>query len=102
MSTTFWRQYLIYFFLQVRHETAEDFLELLKEWEKLCQRYVFNNEGRTLKTKAEDTRDVKSNLDSPSDVKIPAGEYEVLHLVDICYGDPSETGKRGLKLKVPS
>ncbi|XP_057478976.1 DNA (cytosine-5)-methyltransferase CMT2-like isoform X3 [Actinidia eriantha] len=85
---------------QVRHETAEDFLELLKEWEKLCQRYVFNNEGRTLKSKAEDTRDVKSNLDSPSDVKIPAGEYEVLHLVDICYGDPSETGKCGLKLKV--
>ncbi|GFZ16619.1 chromomethylase 2 [Actinidia rufa] len=85
---------------QARHETAEDFLELLKEWEKLCQRYVFNNEGRTLKSKAEDTRDVKSNLDSPSDVKIPAGEYEVLHVVDICYGDPSETGKRGLKLKV--
>ncbi|KAL6979944.1 DNA (cytosine-5-)-methyltransferase [Sarracenia purpurea var. burkii] len=33
------------------------------------------------------------------ETQIPAGEYEVLHLVDICYGDPSKMGKRGLKFK---
>lgn len=27
-------------------------------------------------------------------------EYEVEKLVDICFGDPTKTGKRGLKLKV--
>lgn len=27
-------------------------------------------------------------------------EYEVEKLVDICYGDPSDTGERGLKFKV--
>lgn len=33
---------------------------------------------------------------------IPAGEYEVLRLVDICYGDPTDVGKHGLKFKVCS
>ncbi|KAL6955719.1 DNA (cytosine-5-)-methyltransferase [Sarracenia purpurea var. burkii] len=84
---------------QVRNETADDFLELLKGWEKLCQWYVFNNLDQTQKSRAENTRKVKSSSNSPSDVEIPAGEYEVLHLVDICYGDPSKMGKRGLKFK---
>ncbi|XP_028105482.1 DNA (cytosine-5)-methyltransferase CMT2-like isoform X1 [Camellia sinensis] len=85
---------------QVRNETAEDFLELLKGWEKLCQWYVFNNLDRPFKYRAEAKREVKSNVNSPSDVKIASGEYEVLRLVDICYGDPCNTGKQGLKFKV--
>lgn len=31
---------------------------------------------------------------------IATGEYEVSKLVDICYGDPNKTGKRGLNFKV--
>ncbi|THG09371.1 hypothetical protein TEA_013787 [Camellia sinensis var. sinensis] len=85
---------------QVRNENAEDFLELLKGWEKLCQWYVFNNLDTTLKSREDDTREVKSNLNSPSDVKISAGEFEVLRLVDICYEDQGKSGKRGLKFKV--
>ncbi|KAH7835368.1 hypothetical protein Vadar_025504 [Vaccinium darrowii] len=81
---------------QVRNETAEDFLELLKGWEKLCQWCVFSNLDRT----AEDTTEVKSNEYSTSDVKSRAGEYEVQRLVDICYGDTGRRGKRGLKFKV--
>ncbi|XAR70709.1 DNA (cytosine-5-)-methyltransferase [Bertholletia excelsa] len=84
---------------QIRNETAEDFLELLKAWDKLCQWYVFNNLDRTLKSRAEETREVKSK-NFASGLKIPAGEFEVLRLVDICFGDPCNTGKRGLKFKV--
>ncbi|KAA8525105.1 hypothetical protein F0562_007031 [Nyssa sinensis] len=85
---------------QVRNDRAEDFLELLKGWEKLCKWYVFNDLERTLQSRSKDTREAKSNKKSQSDVKTPAREYEVSCLVDICYGDPSKTGKRGLKFKV--
>lgn len=37
----------------------------------------------------------KSELNEES-----SGEYEVARLIDICYGDPSNKGKRGLKFKV--
>ncbi|KAG6382774.1 hypothetical protein SASPL_157516 [Salvia splendens] len=52
-----------------RNEAAEDFFDLLKEWDRICRKY---------------------------------GKYEQkeLRLVDICYGDPSDSGKRGLKFKV--
>ncbi|GMQ04063.1 hypothetical protein CsSME_00049618 [Camellia sinensis var. sinensis] len=78
---------------QVRNETAEDFLELLKGWEKLCQWYVFNNLDRPFKYRAEAKREVKSNVNSPSDVKIASGEYEVLRLGDVdvlCGGPPCQ------------
>lgn len=42
----------------------------------------------------------QDNSYSIDEVEVPRGEYEVGGLVDICYGDPSETGKRGLKFKV--
>ncbi|XP_058188980.1 DNA (cytosine-5)-methyltransferase CMT2-like isoform X2 [Rhododendron vialii] len=85
---------------QVRNETAEDFLELVKGWEKLCQWYVLSNLDPTHESRAEDTTEVKINEYSPSDVKSRPGEYEVLRLVDICYGDTGKRGKRGLKFKV--
>ncbi|XP_052210528.1 DNA (cytosine-5)-methyltransferase CMT2-like isoform X2 [Diospyros lotus] len=85
----------------VRTESAEDFLELLKGWERLCQWYVFNNLSRTRKSRAGDEgEEVKSRVNSPPGVKNPGKEYEVLRLLDICYGDPCKTGKRGLKFKV--
>jgi len=34
------------------------------------------------------------------DSEIAPDEYEVLRFVDICYGDPTECGERGLKFKV--
>ncbi|CAK9153274.1 unnamed protein product [Ilex paraguariensis] len=85
---------------QVRNEAAEDFLELLKKWEKLCKWYVFDDLDRKLQSRSDDVEEAKTNIDTPLDAKIPAGEYEVSHLVDICYGDPNKTGKRGLKFKV--
>lgn len=78
----------------VRNESAEDFLDLLKQWENLCKTYICDIE-RTVKCALEEPLDV-----SQSDKEESTGEYEVSHLVDICYGDPDERGKRGLHFKV--
>ncbi|XP_030947462.1 DNA (cytosine-5)-methyltransferase CMT2-like [Quercus lobata] len=83
----------------VRNETAEDFLELLKEWEKLCRRYKVSDVGRTRQSRAETLRSHKSDENS-SDDEFSSGEYEVSRLVDICYGNPNRKGKRGLHFKV--
>ncbi|KAF3950783.1 hypothetical protein CMV_023507 [Castanea mollissima] len=83
----------------VRNETAEDFLELLKEWEKLCRRYKVSDVGRTRQSRAETLRSHKSD-ESSSDDEFSSGEYEVSRLVDICYGNPNRKGKRGLHFKV--
>ncbi|KAK7346247.1 hypothetical protein VNO80_20762 [Phaseolus coccineus] len=79
----------------VRNESAEDFLELLKEWEKLCKRYNTNVAERKLPC--------RSNYSGAKEQEVrdtSATEFEVSKLVDICFGDPNETGNRGLYLKV--
>ncbi|XP_076955825.1 DNA (cytosine-5)-methyltransferase CMT2-like isoform X2 [Bidens hawaiensis] len=83
----------------VRHTTAEDFLELLKEWEKLCKIYILNDPDRMNETSCVDENESIINEASLLDDVAP-GEYEVSSLVDICYGDPSSTGQHGLKFKV--
>lgn len=87
---------------------AEDFLLLLKEWEMLCkyfslikskepqQKYIdlFANEdeGEDEGEDEEEEEDEKTEDD---------GEvFEVEKILAICYGDPNETKKRGLFLKV--
>ncbi|CAK7356028.1 unnamed protein product [Dovyalis caffra] len=84
----------------VRNEAAEDFLELLKEWRKLCKRYKGNNIERTHKSRSMALSMSKPNENSSSDDDIAPGEYEVARLVDICYGKTDKRGKRGLKFKV--
>ncbi|CAH2078574.1 unnamed protein product [Thlaspi arvense] len=84
---------------QVRNDAAGDFLLLLKEWDKLCKRYVFSNDQttdtlRSVNSKREATESRSSRDDSEPE------EYEVEKLVDICYGDPDNTGEYGLKFKV--
>ncbi|KAL8536466.1 hypothetical protein ACS0TY_011903 [Phlomoides rotata] len=83
---------------KVRNEAGEDFLELLKIWEKLCKLYVSDIE-RTLKSGLEDPPEAEGSV-SQSDTEVSSEEYEVAYLVDICYGDPSEGGKRALHFKV--
>ncbi|GLT80633.1 hypothetical protein SLA2020_520640 [Shorea laevis] len=78
----------------VRHETAEDFLLLLNEWEKLCKRFATDVE------RTHESRSMASKDDASPNSNIPPGELEVERLVDICYGDPCRTGKYGLKFKV--
>ncbi|KAH6754998.1 chromomethylase 2 [Perilla frutescens var. hirtella] len=81
---------------QIRNEAAEDFLDLLKEWDRMCGRFG-KYADKELRSKifreADEVKKSKLNQESSC-------EYEVERLVDICYGDPSDTGKRGLKFKV--
>ncbi|KAE8727433.1 DNA (cytosine-5)-methyltransferase CMT2 [Hibiscus syriacus] len=82
-----------------RNEAADDFLQLLKEWEKLCKRYVVHNVEKTYPSRSRTSEAVADN-DRPEKVADSSDELEVSGLVDICYGDPCNTGKRGLKFKV--
>lgn len=82
----------------MRNESAEDFLQLLKEWEKLCKRYNVGDIERKTPMRSRSSgekKQVNSQADDSSD-----DELEVSRLVDICYGDPSKTGKHSLYLKV--
>ncbi|CAL9028724.1 unnamed protein product [Prunus brigantina] len=79
---------------QVRNEAAEDFLELLKEWEKLCRRYTVNDVERTHPLRSKTSKIPKNSNEIAKD------EYEVSRIVDICYGDPNKTGKHGVNFKV--
>ncbi|KAL0873818.1 hypothetical protein Bca101_023523 [Brassica carinata] len=85
---------------QVRNDSAGNFLLLMKEWDKLCKRYVSNN-GQTTDTlnPENSTRETSESSSSTDDDSEPE-EYEVEKLVDICYGDPDKSGEYGLKFKV--
>ncbi|GAB4834808.1 hypothetical protein Ancab_033076 [Ancistrocladus abbreviatus] len=84
---------------QVRNETAEDFLELLKQWEHLCTKYGVKDGERAFQAKMEVSSAITKDENSRDD-EVSTDEYEVSSLVDICFGDPDESGKRGLKFKV--
>ncbi|KAI3457882.1 hypothetical protein Pfo_014545 [Paulownia fortunei] len=81
---------------QIRNESAEDFLDLLKEWDSMCRKYG-SHEEKELRSRI--IREADEDKQSKRDHKI-SSEYEVEKLVDICYGDPTDTGKRGLNFKV--
>lgn len=83
--------------VQVRNEKVDDFLELLKEWSKLCSKYVSSA------SESDEVNPRSSKLGRPelkTHNERPPKEYEVLHIVDICFGDPGNSGKHGLKFKV--
>ncbi|XP_074570626.1 DNA (cytosine-5)-methyltransferase CMT2-like [Curcuma longa] len=83
----------------VRNETADDFFNLLKEWEKLCKRYKVNvSTVRDSCSKISKVKDPPRKSGSQSNIS--KGEYEVSKIVDICYGDPADEGKPELKFKV--
>ncbi|KAJ0097151.1 hypothetical protein Patl1_27326 [Pistacia atlantica] len=90
---------------QVRNEAAEDFLSLLKEWEKLCQQFSlccldkepeqsFNSVNIEEKEEEED----EEENDKASNVSDE--EFEVERLLAICYGDPNKVKKPGVYFKV--
>ncbi|GAB2276959.1 DNA (cytosine-5)-methyltransferase cmt3 [Dionaea muscipula] len=87
---------------EVRNETVEDFLELLKEWEKLCQSYSLIGEAKShtnlsqskLIEEDEEIQDEDTQIsDNDSEV------FEVERILGIRYGDPKKE-KRGVYLKV--
>ncbi|KAK3137240.1 hypothetical protein QOZ80_5BG0449640 [Eleusine coracana subsp. coracana] len=81
---------------RVRNETTEDFLELLKEWEKLCNTYAKPHS----KVNACSDFSTQSSIETPECSTVPPDEFEVSELVDICFGDPNNVGKRSVYFKV--
>ncbi|XP_074304516.1 DNA (cytosine-5)-methyltransferase CMT2-like isoform X2 [Silene latifolia] len=84
---------------QIRNEPAEDFLHLLKEWDKLCKRYA-GEAGNKTRSSSRTQIKSKSQMQSRSKKRNSSDEYEVASLVDICYGDPNGNGDSGLHFKV--
>ncbi|KAI3472121.1 hypothetical protein Pfo_029609, partial [Paulownia fortunei] len=84
---------------EVRNEDAEDFFDLLKEWENLCKE--FNLVGsKEVELEPHNIDSDESEIEIGDDLAVPSGEFEVEKLVAICYGDPNNLKKRGLHFKV--
>ncbi|CAO2819693.1 unnamed protein product [Amaranthus hypochondriacus] len=82
--------------IHVKNETAEDFLELLKQWERLCKKYVIEETQKPISSREEVSDLAEASSDSQSD----SNELEVSSLVDICYVDADGSEEQGLKFKV--
>lgn len=73
---------------QVRNEAAEDYLQLLKEWQKLCQKYP---EGCVVEEESEDDDDDEEGS--------APGEYEVERLLGIRWiGEVSNEDKEVMEI----
>nr|XP_043640111.1 DNA (cytosine-5)-methyltransferase CMT2-like isoform X2 [Erigeron canadensis] len=84
---------------QIRNESAEDFRDLIKEWDKLCQKFADKKE----ETQGQDfmcTGSPDNIIPSKADNRVSKDEYEVEKMVDICYSELGGTSKRGLQFKV--
>lgn len=90
---------------QVRNESAEDFLLLLEEWEKLCCYFSLLKSNAVSQVYADlfvaDDGDGSGEDNDNDEADDEDGEvFEVEKILGICYGDPNETKQRELYLKV--
>ncbi|XP_052186610.1 DNA (cytosine-5)-methyltransferase CMT3 isoform X2 [Diospyros lotus] len=87
---------------EVRNESAEDFLSLLIEWKKLCASFslIGGNDARDIDPSSVDDESEDDACDGDSGDDDDGEVFEVAQILAICYGDPKETGKRGLHLKI--
>lgn len=88
----------------MRNEPAEDFLNLLKAWHKLCEEFKLLGSERSefdLEMNEDDDNDEGEGMkneasDNPSDSE----EFEVEKFLGVCYGDPNKVKKSGVYFKV--
>ncbi|XVF45907.1 hypothetical protein PTKIN_Ptkin02bG0245900 [Pterospermum kingtungense] len=105
---------------KVRNEAAEDFLCLLKEWEKLCQKFSLLESDKTLENgfsetcdedddgqgceggeeEKEEKKDEKEDKEDDRGSEDSSEDFEVERLLDVCFGDPNKVKKQGLYFKV--
>nr|VDC65462.1 unnamed protein product [Brassica rapa] len=80
---------------QVRNEAAEDFLKLLIEWRKLCQKFGLISSTEVIESDGDsedEEEDGDENDDADGDSNgsdIPPEEFEVDKFLDICFGNPN-------------
>ena len=89
----------------MRNESAEDFLALLREWEKLCVRFslIGNKDPNAHDLDPIDAKADEENDDDDNDNSEDEDDFEVFEvqkIIGICYGDPKDKGDRELHFKV--
>ncbi|CAH9132941.1 unnamed protein product [Cuscuta epithymum] len=84
----------------VRNEPVENFLKLVQEWENLCKVYGLNDSKLGPDVMLEDMEEGGDTIVYLPDSDDSDAEYEILRLVDICFGDPNGTGKSGIHFQV--
>ncbi|CAI9761350.1 unnamed protein product [Fraxinus pennsylvanica] len=90
---------------EVRNESAEDFLSLLKEWEKLCTTHLSPNsetaDGNPESREEEDDDDDEKNEEDDDEKNEEDSEvFEVEEILSISYGDPNDNGKSEMHFKI--
>ncbi|GFP96116.1 DNA (cytosine-5)-methyltransferase 1 [Phtheirospermum japonicum] len=87
---------------QVRNESAEDFLPLLKEWEKLCAKLLLsdNNGSSSENGKLNDEKDDDDDGEEADADAEDSEVFEVDEILAMCHGDPHKKGTRKLLFKV--
>ncbi|XP_071692935.1 DNA (cytosine-5)-methyltransferase CMT3 [Rutidosis leptorrhynchoides] len=86
---------------EVRNETAEDFLQLLKEWQRLCQLFSIIEGGDPSIAETNDTEvGIDDEEDDEEDDNLDEEVFEVDQILAICYGDPKGIHQAGLYFKI--
>ncbi|KAF5735727.1 Chromomethylase 1 putative isoform 3 [Tripterygium wilfordii] len=91
---------------EVRNESVEDFLTLLKEWEKLCIRFslIVSNVPEKVKPypfdMEESDEDGEDECSNDGGGKSDEEIFEVEKILAVCYGDPKKKKEPGLYFKV--
>ena len=92
---------------QVRNEKAEDFLNVIREWEKLCQRYCGEDESPhssmdCSNDEEESKKQSKGEEQSEGEDESEGSDedFVVKEIIGICYGKTEKLEKVGLKFKV--
>ncbi|KAF5194067.1 DNA (cytosine-5)-methyltransferase [Thalictrum thalictroides] len=88
---------------EVRNESAESFLSLLKEWRKLCEKFSLLDTKNSCEEK-ENNSDSMDNEDFKNDEYVPkqptSSKFEVEKVIGISYGHPENNKEIGLHFKV--
>ncbi|CAO2837185.1 unnamed protein product [Amaranthus hypochondriacus] len=87
----------------VRNETVDDFLSLIKEWQKLCASFKLVNSENThelIDSMTVDDDDGAEDDDEEDKNESDEEIFEVEKFIGICHGDPNQNAKPGLYFKV--
>ncbi|KAL2321334.1 hypothetical protein Fmac_030303 [Flemingia macrophylla] len=92
---------------EVRNESAENFLSLLKEWQKLCSYFSlvenkvsYENYENLFSEEDDNTCSNEEDNEEEDNEEVDDEIFEVSELLAICYGDPNEKKEQGLYFKV--
>ncbi|KAL1544610.1 DNA (cytosine-5-)-methyltransferase [Salvia divinorum] len=82
---------------QVRNEKADDFFNLLVEWEKLCVSYLSSeNKDASSEHVKEEVEDDGEEEEDDDDSEV----FEVEEILEVCYGDPNNKKSSELHFKI--